>query len=244
LPNDRVFLAPALTWRPSNDTSLTVLAHYLKVRDGSSYGSFPEVGTLLPNPNGQFSPKTYVGEPGFDHFNQDQWMAGYLFEHRLNDTWTVRQNARYGYTSVDYRQVYNQSDFAIVNPGNPGDPANFRLLNRFPFGSVENARLLTIDNQVQARFGLGASQHTMLLGLDYQHSRNYQSTYNSGTVAPIDGYAPVYGSSVSTDAPWFDGYTTLTQTGFLSARPDQMGRLGSNAGRTLRPRIHQGRQQY
>ncbi|WP_232310986.1 TonB-dependent siderophore receptor [Herbaspirillum autotrophicum] len=214
LPNDRVFLAPALTWRPSNDTSLTVLAHYLKVRDGSSYGSFPEVGTLLPNPNGQFSPKTYVGEPGFDHFNQDQWMAGYLFEHRLNDTWTVRQNARYGYTSVDYRQVYNQSDFAIVNPGNPGDPANFRLLNRFPFGSVENARLLTIDNQVQARFGLGASQHTMLLGLDYQHSRNYQSTYNSGTVAPIDGYAPVYGSSVSTDAPWFDGYTTLTQTGF------------------------------
>ncbi|MFJ3045535.1 TonB-dependent siderophore receptor [Herbaspirillum chlorophenolicum] len=214
LPNDRTYIAPALAWRPSTDTSLTLLSHYLRVRDGSSYGGFPEVGTLLPNPNGQFSPTTYTGEPGFDHFNQDQWMVGYLFEHRLNDTWTVRQNARYGYTSADYRQVYNQSAFAEVNSTDPSAPENFRQLQRYPFGSTENARLFTIDNQLQAKFGLGAWQHTMLVGLDYQHSRNYQRTYNSGTVADIDGYTPVYGSAVVPGTPWFDGTTTLAQTGF------------------------------
>ena len=69
LPNDRFFIAPALTLKPSSDTTLTLLSQYLRVRDGSSYGSFPEVGTQLPNPNGKFKPNTYVGEPGFDRFN-------------------------------------------------------------------------------------------------------------------------------------------------------------------------------
>lgn len=213
LPNDRVYLAPSLTWKPSADTSLTVLAHYLRIRDGSSYGSFPEVGTLLPNPNGKFSPGTYVGEPGFDHFHQDQWMLGYLFEHRLNDTWTLRQNARYGAIKVDYRQVYNQSDFAIVNLADPLDPVNFRQLNRFPFGSKERARLLTIDNQAQAKVRLGEWRHTFLAGLDYQGSRNDQRTYNAGAVSGIDGYAPVYTHDVVPGDPWFDARTRLTQTG-------------------------------
>jgi iron complex outermembrane receptor protein len=213
LPNDRAYLAPSLTWKPSADTSLTVLAHYLRIRDGSSYGSFPEVGTLLPNPNGRFSPGTYVGEPGFDHFHQDQWMLGYLFEHRLSDTWTLRQNARYGAIRTDYQQVYNQSGFAIVNPDVPGDPANFRQLQRFPFGSRERARLLTLDNQAQARLRLGDWQHTVLVGLDYQGSRNDQRTYNAGTVSNVDGYAPVYTHDVVPGDPWFDARTRLTQTG-------------------------------
>lgn len=213
LPNDRAYIAPSLTWRPNSDTSLTVLSHYLRIRDGSSYGSFPQVGTLLPNPNGQFNPKTYVGEPGFDHFKQDQWMLGYLLEHKLNDTWTLRQNARYGVIDVDYQQVYNESDFALVNPGVPSDPANFRLLKRFPFGSKENAKLFAIDNQAQAKVKLGDWQHTFLFGIDYQSSRNYQRTYNSGTVSPIDGYAPVYTNDVVPGDPWFDAQTKLTQTG-------------------------------
>ncbi|CAB3697002.1 Ferrichrome outer membrane transporter/phage receptor [Achromobacter pestifer] len=212
LPNDRFFIAPALTIKPSSDTTLTLLSHYLRVRDGSSYGSFPEAGTLRSNPNGKFSPKTYVGEPDFDRFHQEQWMVGYLLEHRFNDTWTVRQNARYGYTSVDYRQVYVRG-FETVHADTPDDPANFRLLSRYPFGSNENARLFTLDNQAQAKVRLGDWQHTLLVGLDYQHSRNYQATYNDGAVDPIDGYSPVHGSSVVTAEPWFDGTTKLAQTG-------------------------------
>lgn len=214
LPNDRTYIAPSLTWKPSSDTSLTLLSHYLRIRDGSSYGSFPEVGTLLPNPNGKFSPKTYVGEPGFDHFNQDQWMVGYLLDHRVDDTWTLRQNVRYGSIKVDYRQVYNASNFVTVNPDVPSDPANFRTLSRFPFGSKESARLFTIDNQAQAKFKLGDWQHTFLFGVDYQRSRNYQRTYNAGTVSNIDGYNPVYTNDVVPLDPWFDAKTSLEQTGF------------------------------
>ncbi|MFC7286674.1 TonB-dependent siderophore receptor [Herminiimonas glaciei] len=230
LPNDRVFIAPSLTWRPTSDTSLTVMAHYLRIRDGSSYGSFPEVGTLLPNPNGQFSPKTYVGEPGFDHFNHDQWMLGYMLEHKLNDTWTVRQNARYGVIDLDYRQVYNKADFEVVNPAVPSDPANFRMLQRFPFGSKENVRLFTIDNQVQAKLRLGDWQHTFLFGVDYQNSRNYQRTYNDGSVSPIDGYAPVYTNDVVPYAPWMDARTDLKQTGLYMQDQIKWGNWAATLG--------------
>ncbi|KAG1454949.1 hypothetical protein G6F57_015392 [Rhizopus arrhizus] len=34
LPNDRFYIAPALTIKPSSDTTLTLLSHYLRVRDG------------------------------------------------------------------------------------------------------------------------------------------------------------------------------------------------------------------
>ena len=214
LPNDRTFLAPALTWKPSGDTTLTVLSHYLRVRDGSSYGSFPEVGTLLPNPNGRFSPKTYVGDPNFDRFNQDQWMLGYLLEHRLNDTFTFRQNARIGSNKVDYGQVFNQPNFVTVDPDNADSPANYRVLSRFPFASKEKSRIASIDNQLQARLHWGDWQHTLLFGLDYQRSRNDQRTSNSGTVPDIDGYLPVHEGFVTTADPWFDARTTLSQTGF------------------------------
>lgn len=213
LPNDRTYIAPSLTWRPSSDTSLTLLSHYLRIRDGSSYGGFPEAGTLTANPNGRISPKTYTGEPGFDRFNQDQWMVGYMLDHRVNDTWTLRQNARYGSIKVDYGQVYNESAFAVVNPDLLDDPANFRSLSRYPFVSKENARLFTIDNQAQAKFKLGDWQHTVLFGLDYQRSRNNQRTSNSGTISTIDAYYPVYTNDVTTADPWFDGRTTLAQTG-------------------------------
>ncbi|MGJ7529651.1 TonB-dependent siderophore receptor [Variovorax sp. GB1P17] len=216
LPNDRTFLAPSLTWKPSGDTTLTLLSHYLRIRDGSSYGSFPEVGTLLPNPNGRFSPKTYTGDPNFDRFNQDQWMVGYLLEHRLNDTLTFRQNARLGSIKVDYGQVYNRASLVTVNPDNADDPANYRVLGRFPFASKEKARIASIDNQLQARLHWGDWQHTLLFGLDYQRSRNEQRTSNSGSVPDIDGYLPVHQGFVTTSDPWFDARTTLSQTGFYA----------------------------
>ncbi|RQO39712.1 TonB-dependent siderophore receptor, partial [Variovorax sp. KBW07] len=216
LPNDRTFLAPSLTWKPSGDTTLTLLSHYLRIRDGSSYGSFPEVGTLLPNPNGRFSPKTYTGDPNFDRFNQDQWMVGYLLEHRLNDTLTFRQNARLGSIKVDYGQVYNRSSLVTVNPDNADDPANYRVLGRFPFASKEKARIASIDNQLQAKLHWGDWQHTLLFGLDYQRSRNDQRTSNSGSVPDIDGYLPVHEGFVTTSDPWFDARTTLSQTGFYA----------------------------
>lgn len=223
LPNDRIFLAPSLTWNPSSDTSLTLLSEYLRVRTGSVWNSYPALGTLLSNPNGKIPVGTFIGERDFNRYNQDQWMAGYLLEHRLDAVWTLRQNARYGRFSTDYKTFYN-GQFVTVDEKNPDSPANFRLMDRTPFGSREKARSLLVDNQAQAKFQAGGVQHTVLVGLDYQRSRfDVNATYG-GTAAPIDLYAPAYGSTVTlADSPFIDSTTTLRQTGLYAQEQAKIG---------------------
>jgi iron complex outermembrane recepter protein len=224
VPYDRDFIAPALTWQPSADTSLTLLGHYLKVRTGSSRGSLPVSGTLLSNPNGRISTSTFLGEPDFNHFDQDQWAIGYLFEHRFNDTWTVRQNTRYGKIEVDYQEVYAGDDFITVNEDDANDPANFRIIGREVFGAREDGKLLAIDNQAQAILQTGDWEHTVLVGLDYQRARYTQYLfYSDEGVSEIDVYAPTYGASVTIPDPYTDADLELDQSGLYLQDQAKLG---------------------
>lgn len=193
LPDDRFYLAPALTWKPSADTSLTVLSHYLRSRSGTTWQGYPIAGTLTPNPNGQVPLSTFLGEPNLNHFNQDQWMIGYQFEHRFDEQWTLRQNARYGKMDQSYLDIQSFGGFQTVNPGNPADPANFRRRARGFNHNKEDARTFGIDNQAEMRWAAGDWRHTVLFGLDHQSTRYGTQAFGGGAVAPIDVYAPVYG---------------------------------------------------
>lgn len=211
MPDDYVYLAPALTWKPSAGTSLTVLSHYLGTRAGSYRRNRRAVGSLVPTPAGTKIPvDLFTGEPGFDRFQQDQWTLGYQFEHRFDDTWTVRQNLRYGKLDVDYRQVTG-SGYVSVN-ADPTDPANYRFITRNVFASREHASSLTVDNQLQAALRSGDWRHTVLFGIDHQRSRFDQVTA-SGSAPGFDLQAPAYGAAITVPAPYADAVTTATQTG-------------------------------
>lgn len=198
----RVYIAPALTWRPDRNTSLTLLGQYLKEDDVPNIGFLPAQGTLLPNaPYGRIPRSFFTGEPGYDKFEVDQWSIGYLFEHRFDSVWQVRQNLRYRENDVDYKTVYGV--------GSSGGTT----LNRWAFTSLESAKAFTVDNQLQADFVAGGIKHTLLAGLDYQNNRFGQRS-GSGAAPSIDIYNPVYGAAAITDPPlYFDAETTLRQTG-------------------------------
>ena len=83
------FIAPGVTWRPSADTSLTVLGQYIRYNSGIDIMFLPAEGSLLPNPNGNVRRSTNLGEPNFDGFDQTQWMVSYFLDHRINDVWSV-----------------------------------------------------------------------------------------------------------------------------------------------------------
>ena len=81
--DDQLFLAPSVTWRPNADTTLTVYSQFQRDRiDDWTSTYYPAQGTLLPNPNGEIPSSRNLGEPGFDYYSRDQFMAGYEFEHR------------------------------------------------------------------------------------------------------------------------------------------------------------------
>jgi iron complex outermembrane receptor protein len=225
VPDDRRLVAPSLTWRPSAATSLTLQATLQQNRTGSTSQFFGFSGTVLPNPNGRIPTHRFIGEPGFDRYDSDRGEIGWLFEHRLDDRWTLRQNTRVSGNEVDYRTIY-------ANPfGNPAAPfidAGQRVMNRVFYAERRDNRMLAADQHLEGRFDTGAVRHQLLLGLDVIRFRE-DSSFASGAAAPIDVYAPVYtGFTPPTlaDSP----RTTLRQTGLYAQDQMHIGRWIAVAG--------------
>ncbi|WP_369939025.1 TonB-dependent siderophore receptor [Xanthomonas medicagonis] len=211
--DDRRFLAPALTWAPSDATRLTLLSQFGRTRAGVYLRMRPAVGSLVPTAIGTYLPsRLFESDPHYNRFDLDTAMVAALFEHRVNDNLSIRQNARYGRLKVDYRSVQGRG-FVIADPADPLDPANFAKLRRTASDSRETVQALNLDNQVELRLHAGSVQHTLLAGLDYQRTRIDQVSHSGGTTTPLDIRHPVYGDPVQMPAPWYDGIATLSQTG-------------------------------
>ena len=194
-PDDRILVAPSLTWRPNADTSLTLQALYQKDKSGSLIGFFPWQGTLLPSLYGQIPTSTFMGEPGFDRYDSRNTSLGYLFSHRLNDTWTFRQNLRSTETKVVYNTSYTSftANRLTGRPARPVFNADQRTIERDLSSDINGGKMLLLDNQAEAHFKTGEVEHTVLLGADFQ--RNTTSKLSGrGTAGALDVYAPVYGN--------------------------------------------------
>ena len=95
--DNRVFIAPAVTFKPNEDTSITLLANYQKDTAGWGLQFLPASGTAFAN-NGRFIPNTrFGGEPNFNQFDTELATAGYLLSHDINEALTFRQNLRYSW---------------------------------------------------------------------------------------------------------------------------------------------------
>jgi len=184
--NDRLFIAPAFTWKPNDATMLTLLTQYTRDRSATGLGYLPAVGTLYDNPNGRIPTSRFVGEPGFDHYNRDSWSIGYAFEQKLGDHITFRQNLKY--TDVDFEYGYL---FAL------GLQPDLRTVNRFGGAGYRDTTLFGVDNHLQADFSTGAVEHVLLAGLDYSR-RTLNTALSSVSQPPLDIFQPSYGASVNT----------------------------------------------
>jgi iron complex outermembrane receptor protein len=175
------FIAPALTWRPTNQTTLTILGHYQKDPESGSYGSQPVYGTLLPNPLGRVSRNFYDGDPNYERSDREQYAIGYNLEHRFNDAFTFRQNARYLHTQGEYRSLYNTGVLS----------RDFSSIGRATIGTDVDIDAFTVDNQLLSRFNTGGLSHTVLAGFDFQ--RTLTDSYNySGTGPSLSIFRPTY----------------------------------------------------
>lgn len=198
--DDRVYIAPSLTWKISDATNITFLSHYQK-DDTRSSQALPANGTLFSNPNGNISLDTFTGEPNVDRYEREELALGYLFEHQFNDNLTFRQNTRYLKSDLDDISVFSLS----VNPDQ-------RTVNRGFFKNLGKLASYTIDNQLQYTFNTGALAHTLLGGYDYQHI-DLDSFQAFGGAPSLDIFNPVYGAAVADAAPFRNDNTTQIQSG-------------------------------
>ncbi len=195
VPNDRLFLAPAITYRAGPDTTVTLLTSFQ--RDHSAGQQFlPSQGTVFGNPNGRIPTNRFTGEDQYNKVDKFQMNLGYEIEHRFNDVFTVRQNARFSRIDYNQRQVYGL-----------GFQPDLATLNRTAYGQDVRANLYAVDNQGQAKFATGPLTHTVLGGFEYNRITN--ATVNrSAAATPLNLFNPVYGAL----QPELSIYTNSQQT--------------------------------
>ncbi|OCC05504.1 TonB-dependent receptor [Labrys sp. WJW] len=189
----QLLIAPSLSWRPDEKTTLTLYGYYQNDRPIFNPRFYPAVGTLKRNPKGQIPRDLFLGEPDWGHFHRDYFHLGYEFEHRFDDTWTVRQNLRFARSDQSMKLV-------LVNPAFAWQPDG-RTLNRVTAMSQDTLSAFTVDTQVEAKFATGRFDHTVLAGLDYVHGTSSTNFGNSGSIRPIDILDPVYGNGPFPLAP-------------------------------------------
>ncbi|WP_241024738.1 TonB-dependent siderophore receptor [Burkholderia sp. Ac-20365] len=199
-----VYIAPAITWKPDQDTTLTVLAKYQRDPDVGYYNFVPALGSLYDTPNGKISSHTNLGDPNFDSHSKTQASIGYEFEHHFNPVWTFRQNLRYTYVRDDFSNVF-------ANGFASGSDTE---LNRYSFFNDESAKFFTVDNQAQAKFSTGAVAHTVLMGFDYQRVL-YRETVGLGAAPQLNPFAPVY-QPIATPAAFSDDNIRMKQFGLYA----------------------------
>ncbi|MCW5296593.1 TonB-dependent siderophore receptor [Herbaspirillum lusitanum] len=182
--NNRRYFAPAITWRPSGDTSFTLLAHYLS-EDLSPRNFIPSKGTLFVNPLGQIARDRNLGEPDYNIYTREQHAVGYAFEHRFNEALTLRQNFRF--TDVNaYSRAISPTSFANLQADN-------RTVLRSASQAWRQSQTTNVDTHLEAKFDTGPVKHTSLVGFDYsQYEEDTRSA--SATARPIDIFNPVYGT--------------------------------------------------
>jgi len=190
IKHKRYGIAPALTWHPDENTSLTLLANFTYSPDMGDYSTSPAVGSVLFSPLGKLSANFNPGDPSFNKTEQRMGMLGYQFEHHFNDVWTFQQNARF---------TDNRNEANMIWPD--GLEADGETLDRYAFVRHMSARSYLIDNRLTAQFDLGAIQNTMLLGVSYSRFNEnwvYGSSFN---VPPINIFDPVYGPPIQGPDP-------------------------------------------
>ncbi|MDA5490863.1 TonB-dependent siderophore receptor [Yersinia kristensenii] len=175
--DNRVYLAPSLTWLPNADTSLTLRADYLRDTSGGTVAVLTKPGGIVTD--------TLLGDYSYNHFQQEQFTVGYELNHQVNDVVQVRQNVRYGQTDT------------ILNNLLPGAiDFDKGTVSRNAIRFDEHMRAFNIDNQLQADFATASIEHTLLVGLDY--SRMEGNAKRFGAAAPaLNIYHPVYGLPIA-----------------------------------------------
>lgn len=186
--DDRVMVAPSLRWQPTANTDVVLLGLYQEDDGGSTSQFLPNVGTILPNPNGRLENSLFIGKPGWDRYDGRLLQGTGSITHRFSETVRVNLKARYIDSDLTYLTHYPDS---YTNPSNPYLDADQRIIGLYADGSIARLNIFTTDNNVQFDFATGSGiEHKLLAGVDYSWNR-VRKTGGYGFEF-IDIYAPDY----------------------------------------------------
>jgi iron complex outermembrane receptor protein len=235
--SERYHISPMLTFEPTPDTSLTLVAVYQRSPSGGGYSGVPAYGSVLPNPFGKLPRGINTGDPGYERYDHKAKSIAAFFRHDFNEHLTFRSNARFQNNALSYRQLY-VAGFATTGTGASRN-TDYSTIIRGGGGADEDFDTLTLDNQLSARFETGAVKHQVLAGFDYQRitGENFQQFNTGQTSNPLTSipnlslFAPTYGGTLPSfdlkvlSSAYVNTYGRREQKGLYAQDQMSIGRL-------------------
>jgi len=198
--NDRLMLAPSLTYRPTNATSVTVLGNFRNDHSGSTQQFMPAEGTLFPNTvtGERVRRSTFTGEPTDKYDTESQSVSAFV-DHKFGEALKLHHVSRYSHTENDYDSTYaailSPSRFGFINAGLGalGLPAGALIGANAPFlngdhtevarartASYQETEIFNTDTNLTATFSTGWIGHKVTGGFDYMRYQTDQT--DAGTL--------------------------------------------------------------
>ncbi|MGK6318320.1 TonB-dependent siderophore receptor [Sphingomonas sp. DT-204] len=186
--DDKRYVAPALSWKITPDTMLTVLGFYQEIRTRFA----PPLASALVRGNslplGLLPRDRFIGEPDFDRYDADQWAVGYQFSHRFSDAVTIEHSLRRYEGELEWDYLTQ----GAINPAT-GD------LARGVSARSEKTGSTATDTRLKLRTATGSKvDHEIMIGFD-GYFPSYRRDRYAGRATPINIYDPVYGTAPVVD---------------------------------------------
>lgn len=210
VPNDSWYLAPSLAWTPSDRTSFTLMAH-AQERHTKYINGVPAQGSLVPSPYGKIPRERFVGEPGWDKQETEQFSVTGLFSHEFSDGLTFRQGARY---------LDSENHVPFVALGGWSGSAK----ERTAIDNMITTEGVSTDTSLEYKLQTGPLRHTLISGVDYARYTTHDKWW-TGSVADLDMFHPVYGSPVGAMDYLGDFGSTISRLGVYAQDQLKVGNL-------------------
>lgn len=236
-PDDRRYIAPAFTWKPTEDTTLTLLGSYAWSKAGGSEQSLPASGTIDGNANGRLKRGLFLGEPGFNEEKLQSGQIGGILDHRFSDHVSFHSTTRGEWTKSKYDTMLSADGGILYDlqadgtcgpaadidpvtgdlvPNTDGIAGNERCYSRLPQKRRQHSQAFLTDNNFVFRADTGPLSHKIVAGVDFQDYRRDETRFN-GDVSGIDVFNPTYGgANLATNIPVFDLVAKIKQTGLYA----------------------------
>lgn len=182
--NNRMLIAPALTWKPFDGTRITFLGNYQDDdTSGVNSGTYSPAlqQTLLAvgqqlygksDPINPISPSANFGVPG-DDLERASSSIGYLLDQRIDDVWSLHQGVRLNHTGGFYKYT-GLVGVVFPSPADAVGVANYPyILTRQAIHYDEQLNSAVVDTHGQAKWSWGKFQNTAIAGVDYQYLWNH-----------------------------------------------------------------------
>jgi iron complex outermembrane receptor protein len=144
--DDRIFIAPAFTWKPDDATTLTILGEYMDSTTGGTAAYINNYATdAAGNPTSLSigATRVFAGDKRYNDFRQKQGRIGYELEHRFNDMFTLHQRTRF--SALGTNQEYYFGGSGLTRENNWGIASDTYLESRLRTGTVDHTILTGLD---------------------------------------------------------------------------------------------------